>query len=117
MNNCPNCGANIVNGDVFCRECGFRLDNPQVNNQTIYQQPIIGQQQGIPSGKTFKEMQMTNPLSGKPQYRPVTDDELINEYIGSNAKILRTGGFSFCTFYGRKLLFIRTAAFTVSDIL
>ena len=100
MNNCPNCGSQIIMGDKFCRVCGTNIISLQNNiNQNYNQQILVNQQNNIQAPMTFEQQQMTNPLKNEPHYVPVTDDDLINEYIGNNYKELKAGGFSFCTLF------------------
>ena len=93
MNNCPKCGTSIIEGDKFCRVCGFNLSVPQ---NTIYNS--YNQTNDNLSSMSFDQRQMINPLKSNIKYTEVTEDQLINEYIGSNAKDIKIGGFSFCTF-------------------
>ena len=39
MNNCPNCGSNINQGEAFCRNCGTKMTIPQNNIMNNMQQP------------------------------------------------------------------------------
>lgn len=45
MNNCPNCGSKVNQGEAFCRVCGTRVALPQNNiaNNTQLAQPTNNQ--------------------------------------------------------------------------
>lgn len=69
MNVCPNCGSNLKDGDKFCRKCGTKVE---LKNNGL---------------KTF----IKNIT--------ISDDDLINAYIGKNADKLKNGTFSANTFF------------------
>ena len=49
MNNCPNCGSSVNQGDAFCKVCGTKLPLPQnnISNNTQQFQGVSNQQQSI----------------------------------------------------------------------
>ena len=108
MNNCPNCGSNVKQGEAFCRMCGTKIPVPQtniyantqqplpVNNQGAnYQQPIIN-----PSSQGFQQPQTNGHINnGMPQNNYINNDDLIDSYIGKNANSLKNGSFSANTFF------------------
>ncbi len=83
MNNCPNCGSKINQGDIFCKVCGSKLpqeENNQFNN---------GQ-----TNLNFNNNQQSTVINQVNN----TDDGLVRAYIGKNADKLLKGNFSFCVF-------------------
>lgn len=69
MNICPNCGSNLKNGDKFCRKCGTKVEL------------------------------INNDLKTLVKNITISDDDLINAYIGKNADKLKNGTFSVNTFF------------------
>lgn len=69
MNICPNCGSNLKEGDKFCRKCGTKIELRDNNLKTLIKNISI------------------------------SDDDLINAYIGKNADKLKNGTFSANTFF------------------
>ena len=48
MNNCPNCGSTVNQGEAFCRMCGTKLPLPQnniFNNNTQQPEQFVNQPQ------------------------------------------------------------------------
>lgn len=69
MNICPNCGSNLKDGDKFCRKCGTKVELRNNDLKTLIKNISI------------------------------SDDDLINAYIGKNADKLKNGTFSANTFF------------------
>lgn len=109
MNSCPNCGSNVNQGEAFCRVCGTRLILPQnniannqqpfqeINNQNVsnVQQSVNNQNLGV--NPTLQGLQQSQNNAGY-QNNMISDDNLIDAYIGKNADKLKTGNFSASTF-------------------
>lgn len=108
MNNCPNCGSNVNQGEAFCRVCGTKMPLPQNNFSNSTQQ---SQQMNVQN--TNYQQQSVNPaLQGVQQLQNnvyqnnamlqnnmFNDDDLIDSYIGKNANKLKNGSFSVNTFF------------------
>lgn len=110
MNSCPNCGSNVNQGEAFCRVCGTKLILPQ-NNSVTNQQPFQEinnqnesnvqqsinnqnfQQTGLGVNTTLQGPQQPQNNVGY-QSNTISDDDLIDAYIGKNADKLKTGNFS-----------------------
>lgn len=122
MNNCPNCGSKVNQGEAFCKVCGTKLSSPQniTNNTQQYQQytnqntnsinQLINYQNINNPNQNVANQQINNNLnSQQPQnniyqnniiYNNDSDNEyLIDSYIGKNAEKLKNGGFSTNTFF------------------
>lgn len=122
MNNCPNCGSKVNQGEAFCKVCGTKLSSPQniTNNTQQYQQYTNQNTNSINQLINYKNInnpnqnvanrQINNDLnSQQPQnniyqnniiYNNDSDNEyLIDSYIGKNAEKLKNGGFSTNTFF------------------
>lgn len=122
MNNCPNCGSKVNQGEAFCKVCGTKLSSPQniTNNTQQYQQYTNQNTNSINQLINYKNInnpnqnvanqQINNNLnSQQPQnniyqnniiYNNDSDNEyLIDSYIGKNAEKLKNGGFSTNTFF------------------
>ena len=94
MNNCPKCGSSVKTNQIFCSSCGSRLfdnernliDHPnQIDNDTVSNNQQL-----------YQEPQYNRLIH---QDNIATDEELVSEYIGRNAKYFSEEGFSFCTFF------------------
>ncbi len=72
MNKCPNCGSNTKSGEKFCGKCGTALQVVQ-NNMNENNQII--------------------------QNDNISDNELVDAFIGQNADKLKNGSFSANTFF------------------
>lgn len=122
MNNCPNCGSKVNQGEAFCKVCGTKLSSPQniTNNTQQYQQytnqntnsinQLINYQNINNPNQNVANQQINNDLnSQQPQnniyqnniiYNNDSDNEyLIDSYIGKNAEKLKNGDFSTNTFF------------------
>ena len=111
MNNCPNCGSKVNQGEAFCKVCGAKLPLPQniTNNTQQYQQftnqnigninqPIS--YQNINNQQENLQQPQNNIYQNNMVYNNDTNDEyLINSYIGKNAEKLKNRGFSINTFF------------------
>lgn len=106
MNNCPNCGSQVNQGEAFCRVCGTKLPSPQnIANNMQYQQftnqnfNMVNQ----PTNNQNINSQQLNTISNLQNniiYNNDTDDEdLIDSYIKKNVNKLKNGGFSANTFF------------------
>ena len=111
MNNCPNCGSNINQGEAFCRNCGTKMPIPQNNIMNNMQQPQpinninnINTQPTIPmNNQQVNNGPVTNfdnpNINTSAVQRDYESNEvLIDAYIGKNADNLKNKGFSWCTF-------------------
>lgn len=72
MNKCPNCGSNTKSGEKFCGKCGTALQIVQ-NNVNENNQMI--------------------------QNNNISDNELVDAFIGQNTDKLKNGSFSVNTFF------------------
>lgn len=107
MNNCPNCGSSVNQGDAFCKVCGTKLPLPQnnISNNTQQFQGVSNQQQSINTqdfqqtgfNSSLQELQ-TSQNNVAHTNDIINDDELIDSYIGKNADKLKKGNFSVNTF-------------------
>ena len=70
MSNCPRCNSAIKPGEMFCKDCGFRVANNQSSNQNL-QQPALAN---------------------------INEEELVNIFIGKNVNSLKKKGFSLNAF-------------------
>jgi len=96
---CSNCGANIEYGEAFCKECGTRVAS-QSTNYNVFQ-----------DFNTF-----TNNY-----VNIISDEQLIDAYIGKNAEQIKKGGFSIWSFlFGmfyviyRKMWLLSTVGIVIS---
>ena len=83
MDKCPKCGADLKQGDSFCRMCGVSL----LNSSDFYDQNGQNNTSDSNVHDSFQTYSNLDP-----------DDDLINAYIGKNADKLKQGGFSIYTF-------------------
>lgn len=82
--NCPSCGSNVNQGEIFCRVCGTKIVSQSVQQNTMVQ----------------SNENQQNYAQSQYIYNNYSNDEaLINAYIGKNADKLKNGGFSVCTFF------------------
>lgn len=110
MNSCPNCGSNVNQGEAFCKVCGSKMQSSQniINNtqpsqpvnEQINNQNISSNQQYInPAVQCFQQSQ--NNGNNMQQNSYIDNDDLIDSYIGANAKKIKKGGTSWsCLFIG-----------------
>lgn len=82
--NCPNCGSNVNQGEVFCRVCGTKLPLPQSSMPTNIQNNLQNN---------------TQIQSGVNTQNSINNEYLIDAYIGKNAESLKNGSFSINTFF------------------
>ncbi len=113
MNYCPNCGSQIKQGDLFCRTCGTKAVVNQVPpvasvvpvSTTTYvgaQQPVQPQQQFYSSQPVQQPMYGGQPVQQQVVYNQnmnMSDEILVDAYIGKNADKLKNGGFSANVFF------------------
>lgn len=114
MMNCPKCGSNVNQGEMFCRVCGAKIVSQSVQPNQIGQTPIdnqsnqmgqipVANQQVHAQNQYVSQQQpiMNNNVGfGASNYSSYSNDEtLINAYIGKNADKLKNGGFSLNTFF------------------
>ena len=102
MNNCPNCGSKVNQGEAFCRVCGTRVALPQNNiaNNTQPAQPTNNQAVNIQqAGEVQAASNFQQPANNMPTQNYTLDDAvLIDSYSGKNAAGLKEG-FSLLTFF------------------
>lgn len=92
--NCPNCGAKINQGEMFCRVCGTKIISQSI------QQNSMTQANESQQNHTQNQYNMQQPHMNNTTYNNYSnDDTLINAYIGKNAFKLKNGSFSFNTFF------------------
>ena len=114
MMNCPKCGSNVNQGEMFCRVCGAKIVSQSVQQNQMGQMPIdsqtnqmvqtpVANQQVHAQNQYVSQQQpiMNNNVGyGTSNYSSYSNDEaLINAYIGKNADKLKNGGFSVNTFF------------------
>ena len=113
MNNCPNCGSKVNQGEAFCKVCGTKLSSPQniTNNTQQYQQYTNQNTNSISqliNYQNINNQQINNNLNSQQPQNNIyqnniiynNDNEyLIDSYIGKNAEKLKNGGFSTNTFF------------------
>lgn len=97
MNNCPNCGSSLNQGEAFCRVCGTKLSSPQNNFSSSTQQV-----QPMNAQNTNYQQQNINPVMQEFQHTQnniINEDDLIDYYIGPNVDKIKKGDLSINTFF------------------
>lgn len=100
--NCSKCNSYVASEDAFCGVCGTK-----VNNQNEYpQQSNIGYitngypeqlNTGYKQSENLGEWEnISTPNNESNQF---SDEDLIDAYIGNNAKEIKSGKFSWCAFW------------------
>lgn len=100
--NCPKCGSNVNQGEMFCRVCGAKIVSQSVQLNQMGQTPVTNQQVYTQNQNISQQQPIMNNNVGygKTNYSSYSNDEaLINAYIGKNADKLKNGGFSVNTFF------------------
>lgn len=102
MKNCPKCGANVNQGEMFCRVCGAKIISQSVQPNQMEQMPVANQQDYAQNQYVSQQQPIMNNNVGDlaSNYSSYSDDEaLINAYIGKNADKFKNSGFSVNTFF------------------
>ena len=102
MMNCPKCGSNVNQGEMFCRVCGAKIVSQSVQPNQMGQMPVANQQVHAQNQYVSQQQPIMNNNVGygTSNYSSYSNDEaLINAYIGKNADKLKNGGFSVNTFF------------------
>lgn len=81
--NCPNCGANYNEKDVFCGHCGTKIKGKENNDNETKEEVVIN------NNNVFN-----------------SDQDLIDAFIGNNAEKIKHNSFSVCTFVFRGVYFM-----------
>lgn len=76
---CPNCGTKLVNGDVFCGNCGKRIEAAATPCEPVFSQ--------APTEETESPTKETKPKSG------ITRCPACGEIVDKNAVICPSCGF------------------------
>ena len=94
MKKCLNCGAEILEGENFCKDCGTPVQNniPEVNQ---------GSSEGVvnpaPPTNTISQAQEGIKINQVETKVVPFDSELLDAYIGKNAEKIKNKKFSWCT--------------------
>lgn len=127
MINCPKCGSNVNQGEMFCRVCGAKIVSQSIQPNQIGATPsdnqqVYAQNQYVPQQQQIMNNNVEYGTSNSSSYS--NDETLINAYIGKNADKLKNGGFSVNTlFFGniyvlyRKMWMLGIVWFLVSMII
>lgn len=102
MINCPKCGSNVNQGEMFCRVCGAKIGSQSIQPNQMGSTPSDNQQVHAQNQYVSQHQQImnNNVEYGTSNYSSYSNDEaLINAYIGKNADKLKNGGFSVNTFF------------------
>ena len=102
MMNCPKCGSNVNQGEMFCRVCGAKIVSQSIQPNQMGQMPVANQQVQTQNQYVSQQQPIMNNNFGygASNYSSYSNDEsLINAYIGKNADKLKNGGFSVNTFF------------------
>ena len=94
--NCPNCGFNVNENENFCRSCGTRVRQINTNNLTNAENSINKPNTGYDYHSQFQNVNNVQDINnpGNNYYT-----ELIDAYIGKNADKIKSGKFSWPSFF------------------
>ena len=81
--NCPNCGANYNENDVYCGHCGTKIDGKE-NKDAKQSEEVV-----VDNKNVFN-----------------SDQDLIDAFIGNNVEKIKHNSFSICTFVFRGIYFM-----------
>ena len=93
--NCPNCGFKVNENENFCRSCGTRVRQTSQNDSTVennINKPNTGYDYHSQFQNVNNVQDINNP--GNNYYA-----ELIDAYIGKNADKIKSGKFSWPSFF------------------
>ena len=93
MEKCKKCGAEILEGENFCKDCGTPVNNEQEvtqnSGQTIDATEVI----------TTPVPSETENVENTKKKKKNDEEELLNAYIGKNIEGIKNETFSWCFFF------------------
>ena len=105
MVKCSKCGTEAKEGDSFCRVCGKKIDEELISQDSNMSIDYTQYEQNNVQTSVVDSQNNLQSFINEPNYNfekkddYVSDDELIDAFIGENVLKLKKGGFSWASFF------------------
>ena len=73
---CPKCGNKVKEGDVFCTNCGAKIEKTEVKYMQSWEERIMIKQEGIAEGRTEGEKALLKSLIEKKMAKKYSAEQI-----------------------------------------